>query len=557
MTPPPRSSLAVLLVAAGCASHRAPPAPPVARPGNDTIVVQLASPPCPPPPRCPAPPDPRSLKVPPRADTSLWIALDSLAETDYLAGGGILGAWVQRLRDTVPLWFRSPDARLLPASTQKVFTVSAALAELGPNFRWRTGAWMTGSVQDSVLNGSIVLEGGGDPTLGMPDGTGLSGIASAVQRSGIRRVHGNLVALDTLVGRGLEAWPPGWTVGSSRDGYGAPVLGLNWSQNRVGDRSLPEPRPQALKALRKALLAKGIQVLGSDTTVKVRGDSIGPRRNWVRLGGVQSGELEPIARICLRESVNPFAEAMMIALGAGRRGPPREGGRRHLQEWLAGRGLDASRMVVDDGSGLSRYDLATARLMAQHLDRDARGPEPRLLSLLPRGGEGTLRRRVSRFPDPSVLVAKTGTLDGVANLAGYLVRPGRDTLAFAFLCNGFAGSPRPVRLFQDRMLALLAGLPLRAIHVSDTADSSLVRADSSKTVPAAVANKSSFLQVGGLPPAVPPVKTDSVMVPPASSASAAPPPPDSSRVAPPPAAPADSTSRSDSIPSGREDPVRR
>jgi len=443
----------------------------------DTLVV---SSPCPPPPRCPAPPDPRWRDVPSGADTSLWTSLDSLARADYLSQGGLLGAFVVRLGDSVPLWRHDPDARLLPASTEKLFTAAVALSELGPDFRWRTVLWATGPVQDSVLHGDLILEGGGDPTLGMPEGTNLSDLASAAQRAGIRRVHGNLEALDTIVGRGQDAWPQGWTINSSRDGYGAPVLGLNWDQNRYGEHALPEPRPRALKAMRAALLARGIRVLGSDTAVRARGDSIGRRRNWTRLGTVYSPELEPVLRSCLRESVNPFAEAMLLALGMGRRGPARESGRKRIQEWLAARGVDQTRMLVDDGCGLSRYDLTSARQMAKLLAMDARSGGTRLVAVLPTGGEGTLRKRFRNLPDPTLVVAKTGTLDGVSNLAGYLVRPGRDTLAFAFLCNGFTGSPRPVRLLQDKMIALLAGVPLvpTAIDTTDTLESRPEMSDS-------------------------------------------------------------------------------
>ena len=454
----------------GCAANRPRLALPPQPATVDTLVLTLPYTPCPPVPACPKPPDPRWRDIPARADTTLWVALDSLARSEYLAQGGLLGAFAVRLGDTSPVWEYDPDARLLPASTQKVFTASAALSELGPAFRWRTTLWAKGAIHDSVLHGELILEGGGDPTLGMPDGTGLGGLVAAASRSGIRRVHGNLVALDPLVGRGPEAWPQGWAINSSRDGYGSPVLGLNWNQNRIGDHALPEPRPTALKALRKALAARGIQVLGSDTTVLVRGDSVGSRKNWTRLGTVSSPELEPVLRVCLRESVNPFAEAMVLGLGLGRRGPPRESGRKRIQEWLTGQGVDPTRMLADDGSGLSRYDMTSARQMVRLLAHDARRQGTRLADLLPRGGEGTLRRRFRNLPDPSLVAAKTGTLDGVSNLAGYLVRPGRDTLAFSFLCNGFAGSPRPVRLFQDRMLALLAGMPLRPVSASDTSD---------------------------------------------------------------------------------------
>jgi hypothetical protein len=91
-----------------------------------------------------------------------------------------------------------------------------------------------------------------------------------------------------------------------------------------------------------------------------------------------------------------------------------------------------------------------------------------------------MRRRFKELPDPSRVTAKTGTLDGVANLAGVLVRPGRDTLAFAFLCSGYTGSARPVRKLHDRMIALLAGVPLRPLVPSDTAADTVSVRDSVK-----------------------------------------------------------------------------
>ncbi len=424
-----------------------------------------------PPLECPPPPDPRLHRVGAGSDTSLWIALDSLAEADYLSGGGTLGAMVYRARDSQVVWSRQPDARMLPASVQKLWSTGAGLSELGPDFRWRTTLWAQGRIEGGILSGNLVLEGGGDPTLGSADGPGLMGVANAVVKFGIREVRGNLVALDTLVGRGPDAWPQGWTISSSRDGYGSPVLGLNWNQNRIGSRAILEPRPEALKALRKALWLKKVVVTGTDTTVKARGDSIGPRRDWIRIGTVPSPPLDDVVRVCLRESVNPYAEAIVLGLGVGRnRLPPRDAGRKRLQEWAARKGFEPWRMVLDDGSGLSRYDLVSARLLAKMLAADLRGPAGgRLVDFMARGGSGTMRRRFKELPDPSVVVAKTGTLDGVANLAGIMARPGRDTLSFAFLCSGYTGSARPVRKFQDRVLALLAGVPLHPIVPADTA----------------------------------------------------------------------------------------
>jgi serine-type D-Ala-D-Ala carboxypeptidase/endopeptidase (penicillin-binding protein 4) len=444
----------------------------------DTVFVDLWSNKCPVC-RCPAPdaavpcaPAPRSGRstAATGAETWLWNALDSMAKADYEPKGGVLGAMVMRTRDSMVVWSRTPDARMLPASTQKLWSNGAGLSELGFDFRWYTTLWMQGRINGSVLNGNLLLEGGGDPTLGAPDGTGLSVLVNVLAAKGVREVKGNLVAVDTLVGRGQDAWPQGWTISSSRDGYGAPVLGLNWNHNRVGDRALTEPRAEALKALRTALLDRNITVKGTDTTVRVRGDSVLARRNWTRLATVPSPSLENVARVCLRESVNPFAEAIVLGLGMGRsRAAPREAGRRRMQEWAASLGFDPSKLVLDDGSGLSRYDLVTARQMARLMSLDTRGRMgSRLIDFMPAGGQGTLRRRFMELPDRSLVIAKTGTLDGVVNLVGVLMRPGRDTLAFAFLCNGFSGGARPVRKIQDRMLALVAGVALNPMSVADT-----------------------------------------------------------------------------------------
>ncbi|HNY31629.1 MAG TPA: D-alanyl-D-alanine carboxypeptidase [Fibrobacteria bacterium] len=466
------------------------------------------------------PPDPRAAFLPPGVDTALWISMDSLLASDFAPMGGVVGAHVARLGDTAAVWWHNPDTRLLPASTQKVYTAVAGMSILGPKFRWRTTLWRTGTLYGADLKGDLILEGGGDPTLGSESGA-LSIFVSALKKQGVVTVHGNLIAMDTVAGRGLDAWPGGWTIASAKDGYGAPVVGLNWNQNRIGDRALPEPRQEALKALRKALAAKGITVKGTDTTIRVRGDSLPARRNLTRVATVASPALDAVLRSCLRESVNPFAEGVVLGLGLGRRGPVRDAGLRRLRDWLTKQGLDPARQVVDDGSGLSRYDLTTARQMTQFLSHDARTGQT-LLDLLPKGGEGTLRKRFQLFPVPSQVLAKTGTLDGVSNLAGYLVRD-RDTLAFTFFCSGYTGYTRPVRELQDRWLARLQGLPL--VKPDSLSLDSLARTGQPR--PDTI-----------LPPTLDEDSTDPVRTP--SSGSAAPGTPlapvvDTARIVPPPA----------------------
>lgn len=494
------------LLAWSCAATTPPPvAVPVPPPAPQPKSVVSK-------PTCAPPRDERTVGLPKGVDTALWVSMDSLLTSDFLPSGGVVGAYVARLGDSTALWSKNPDTRLLPASTQKVYTAVAGLSLLGDQFRWRTTLWRTGTLQGADLKGDLILEGGGDPTLGSESGA-LSVFVASLAKQGVTTVHGNLIALDTIAGRNLEAWPGGWTLSSAKDGYGSPVVGLNWNQNRIGDRAIFEPRSEALKALRKAMLAKGITVKGTDTTVKVRGDSLPARRGFTKVATVASPGLEPVLRNCLRESVNPFAEGVILGLGLGRRGPVREAGLRRIREWLQKQGMNPDKMTVDDGSGLSRYDLTTARQMSGFLARDARN-DRMLLGLMAKGGEGTLRKRFALFSDPSQVVAKTGTLDGVSNLTGYLIRP-KDTLAFTFLCSGFSGATRPVRELQDRWLARLQGLALVRTDTLATPDSTShpqptrpldstrrIQPDSTKTAAAAGASGSS------LPP--PSSKPDSV-----------------------------------------------
>jgi len=65
----------------------------------------------------------------------------------------------------------SPDLSLVPASTMKLFTTAAALEILGPDKRFRTSFGYEGRIADGVLEGNIVIRGGGDPTLAMGDQT--------------------------------------------------------------------------------------------------------------------------------------------------------------------------------------------------------------------------------------------------------------------------------------------------------------------------------------------------------------------------------------------------
>jgi hypothetical protein len=81
-------------------------------------------------------------------------------------------------------------APMNPASVMKLVTTYAALEQLGPAYRWKTEAYIAGTLQDGLLEGDLILRGGGDPKL---DLEALSRLVRALRGKGLREIRGSLV----------------------------------------------------------------------------------------------------------------------------------------------------------------------------------------------------------------------------------------------------------------------------------------------------------------------------------------------------------------------------
>jgi D-alanyl-D-alanine carboxypeptidase/D-alanyl-D-alanine-endopeptidase (penicillin-binding protein 4) len=77
-----------------------------------------------------------------------------------------------------------------PASVMKLVTTYAALDVLGPDFRWKTKVTMDGRMQNGVLDGNMLVRGGGDPKLVVER---LQALLTQVQASGVRAIRGDIV----------------------------------------------------------------------------------------------------------------------------------------------------------------------------------------------------------------------------------------------------------------------------------------------------------------------------------------------------------------------------
>ena len=177
-----------------------------------------------------------------------------------------------------------------------------------------------------------------------------------------------------------------------------------------------------------------------------------------------SDSLAVSVRNFLKVSDNLTGEQLVKAIGAEAAGPPGDyaNGLASERRFLAAEvGIDTTSMVLADGSGVSRYNLVTARqvvgLLAYMAGREDLAPA--FFAALPIAGvDGTLEDRMQGTAAERRVRAKTGSLSGVSALSGYVMTEGGEHLAFSLLMEFFPGPAAPRRAVQDSIVATLARL---------------------------------------------------------------------------------------------------
>jgi D-alanyl-D-alanine carboxypeptidase/D-alanyl-D-alanine-endopeptidase (penicillin-binding protein 4) len=176
-----------------------------------------------------------------------------------------------------------------------------------------------------------------------------------------------------------------------------------------------------------------------------------------------SHELDSVVTYLNKVSDNLSAEVLLKTLAAERYGSPGTArkGLSVVKEYIAGFGIDTSKIVMADGSGLSRYNLlspATTTKLLESVYKDGRHYDAFLRSLPIAGIDGTLKKRMGGSPAESNLRAKTGTLSTVTALSGYVRTAESELLAFSIMIQHAPNGLAPYRAIQDKIGILLSGL---------------------------------------------------------------------------------------------------
>ncbi|MBV8172764.1 MAG: D-alanyl-D-alanine carboxypeptidase/D-alanyl-D-alanine-endopeptidase [Candidatus Eremiobacteraeota bacterium] len=117
---------------------------------------------------------------------------------------------------------RQADTPFMPASTFKALLSVAALHIVGPQFRFNTQLLARGPLENGVVDGDLILVGGGDPLLSSDD---LSAAAKAVRAEGVLSVRGALLADASLFDQ--RRWGPDWAWDGMPFYYQAPIQALS------------------------------------------------------------------------------------------------------------------------------------------------------------------------------------------------------------------------------------------------------------------------------------------------------------------------------------------
>ena len=394
-------------------------------------------------------------------------AIDSLV-ADPKFENAHLGVLIVNPETGDTLYSRNAGKLFMPASNQKILTSAVALAQLGPDYRYHTVIAKRGQLKDSVLTGDLIVIGRGDPTMSdRVHGSAVRQmvtIADSIKARGIKRVTGTLK-------QGGNAFPDsiygyGWEWDDISGESGAPIDELLFNEGmvqraaKIGGRdtvisvATRTPGYVYLSSLYGALSQRGVRIEG---LVDLNADSLSVPYDTVYV--IESPPLREILKVFMKPSQNQIGEALMKTLGLEKAGiGSADAGAEIITSQLREWGVDSTDVVVYDGSGLSRHNLVTPRAIVKILSAMRKDTAFSVYyDAFPIAGvDGTVRSRMKGTPAENNLRGKTGTIEFVRSLSGYVDTADGQRLVFSFLSNHFTTPVSEITRVQDAVGALLA-----------------------------------------------------------------------------------------------------
>ena len=385
--------------------------------------------------------------------------------------GGFWGVLVVNARTGDTIYSKNAGRLFMPASNMKIVTSSAALTLLGPDYTYKTTFLIDGPVQDSLLDGDLIVIGRGDPTIsdnmrGVAT-TVMDALADSIRAHGIRQITGRLVRVGNAFPDSTRGY--GWEWDDLGEYYAAGVDELIFNEGMAPTTPRPPPdtvRDSAysgpakdpgtgyLNALNDALIRKGITldagVLDSILPTPIKMDT---------LFTFTSMPMRNIIPALMKPSQNQIAEVLLKTIGLERGGMgTADSARKIVGQLLLSWGVQQDGFVIRDGSGLSRHDMLTPETLVRVLDRMQQDTAFAVFyNALPIAGiDGTLEDRMKGTPAEGNVRAKTGSISYARSLSGYVTTADGERLIFSMLANNWVTQSSVVTGIMDRIAIALA-----------------------------------------------------------------------------------------------------
>lgn len=385
-------------------------------------------------------------------------------------------------------------ASLIPASTTKLLTTETAMSILGKDFQWTTQLEYSGEIDENgVLNGNLYIIGSGDPSLGTGRagassyGTLINDFSSAIKNLNIKQIKGDIILKTAVFKNNKNTLLPANIVWKGDTHYYLPVGSTNDTDPRqeklLGNKKmeqqkfvyhspynnqlvytehfngyslntkLPDATYYLANNLKTNLLKNGITIEGKVIDQSNSNIQLEPRKKLMKY---TSPKLVDIVYFINQTSNNAMSEALLKTTGFYEKGDfSLDTGRAIVNKHLTKRTFDFDGFHFADGSGLSRSNVVTPISQVKFLSAlmEEKHFDTYFKSLPIAGQTGTLKSMFINSESNGQVFAKTGTLNKVKTLAGYVKTKSGKLLTFSLLINNYNGSVAQVKQKMETILA--------------------------------------------------------------------------------------------------------
>ena len=351
--------------------------------------------------------------------------------------------------------------QMVPASLTKLFTTATSLSLMKGDYKLTTKFFSEdNNIKDGIINGNLYIKGFGNSIYTESD---MQEMIEFLKNKGIKKIDGDVIGDDTFFDNiyTREDWIEDEKPNVKLPPISALVLDRNKttvkrkirSRYRYITETFKDPPLSIAGKLKSNLISSGIDVSGTAKKGKTPAKVFDLADNGIALN-------ELIAMIN-KHSDNFLAECLFKTLGAAASGLQGNSyySQQAIQKFLKENNIYSEGTEVVDGSGISRFDQVTPLAINGVLEKmyfDLANFEDFYNSLSVAGVDGTLKGRMVGTPAENNFRGKTGSLNGVSGLAGYLTDNDDDDLIITIMFEFNKGSWRYYRNVQDQIVGLLA-----------------------------------------------------------------------------------------------------